>query len=141
MERAAGPVCMVGDSVFGLTKCPVPAARRRLGPPTSPQDAVVVRHDSSAQRHTFTRIQRQECGSAGTGHSGGQFGGPLLVGDGTVDEAVVVLPYAFDKAVSGQGSQDGADIGGQRWPDSETGPGSQCDANRVDGVAREVVPS
>ncbi|MFB7225154.1 hypothetical protein [Streptomyces sp. NPDC056227] len=60
----------------------------------------------------------------GTGYPGGQFGELVLVCDGAADVAVVVVPHAFDEAISGQGSQDGVDVGGQGRPDGETGPGS-----------------
>ncbi|SNS84232.1 hypothetical protein SAMN05216252_10973 [Actinacidiphila glaucinigra] len=46
-------------SAPGVAEGPVSVARRRLGPPTSPQNSVVVRHDSCEQRNTFTRVRGQ----------------------------------------------------------------------------------
>lgn len=106
-----------------------------------PHDPVPVGHDSGEQRDTLIGVHGQKRCGVGIGYSGSQLRKFVVGSDDTVDLTCLVLPDALDGALGGKGAEDGADVGGEGRPHGQAGAGSDPGANRVDGVAREAMPS
>lgn len=109
-----------------------------FGPPTRPYHTVVVRHDSRMQRQVLAFISGDEDGS---GYPGGQLGELVLVADGAVETAVLVLPDALHETFCGEGSENCIDVGQRRRPHGQASTRSKAGTNRTEGVEGEVVPA